>query len=428
MDRALIVEIAALYFPLFLAGCLLVKKRPSYREKSAIAISSTWNAAFLVLGNGVFQYLHCWEFLPREYAVLGIPVCFYLGWIVLWGVIAVLLLSYMRWFWVVILMLAFDLVFMPLLHPVLRLHEYWLLGEGVLVGIVLVPGILLAHFVIKDVRVGLRSGLISLAFVTAVLLVFPTLANPEFVVDLLLWLEQSSSWVVFSIAAILFFASLPALAGVVEFAREGKGTPIPFDPPKKLVETGVYSYIANPMQTSMVVVFALASIFWLNWVFAALCVVAVFYSEGIARWSESKDLVDRFGGNWLQYQQRIARWRLRGTPLFGAGVPSATLYYRARCGVCSEVASFFQKRTLVSLRVEDVRFFSGEQPKRITYVSATGQLRYGVDAIAAALQHIHLGWAFLGWLIQLPGVTQFLQCAMDASGAAPPKGKVLPKE
>jgi predicted DCC family thiol-disulfide oxidoreductase YuxK len=38
----------------------------------------------------------------------------------------------------------------------------------------------------------------------------------------------------------------------------------------------------------------------------------------------------------------------------------------------------------------------------VTYRYPDGTLLGGVEAIAAALSHLHLGWAWLGWLIRLP--------------------------
>lgn len=42
-----------------------------------------------------------------------------------------------------------------------------------------------------------------------------------------------------------------------------------------------------------------------------------------------------------------------------------------------------------------------------------------VHAIARGLEHLHLGWAMLGWAVRLPGVAWFLQLLVDASGGGP---------
>ena len=43
----------------------------------------------------------------------------------------------------------------------------------------------------------------------------------------------------------------------------------------------------------------------------------------------------------------------------------------------------------------------------------------GVAALARALEHIHLGWALVGWTMRLPLVKQLIQITADAVGAAP---------
>jgi hypothetical protein len=58
--------------------------------------------------------------------------------------------------------------------------------------------------------------------------------------------------------------------------------------------------------------------------------------------------------------------------------------------------------------------------RRITYEPADGRRpASGVEAIARALEHIHLGWAVFGFLVRLPIVCQVAQLLADASGAEP---------
>jgi hypothetical protein len=42
-----------------------------------------------------------------------------------------------------------------------------------------------------------------------------------------------------------------------------------------------------------------------------------------------------------------------------------------------------------------------------------------MEAVARALEHVHLGWALLGWLLRLPVICQVAQLLADASGAEP---------
>jgi hypothetical protein len=40
----------------------------------------------------------------------------------------------------------------------------------------------------------------------------------------------------------------------------------------------------------------------------------------------------------------------------------------------------------------------------------------GVRAFARALEHLYFGWALAGALLRFPGIWQFVQVVMDASG------------
>ena len=43
----------------------------------------------------------------------------------------------------------------------------------------------------------------------------------------------------------------------------------------------------------------------------------------------------------------------------------------------------------------------------------------GTRAIGAALEHISLGWAVVGWLMRTPVLAWFVQLLADAVGAGP---------
>lgn len=56
---------------------------------------------------------------------------------------------------------------------------------------------------------------------------------------------------------------------------------------------------------------------------------------------------------------------------------------------------------------------------RLSYVGRDGAAVSGVAAFARAVQHLHLGWASVGWLLKVPGLDRFVQLVVDAVGGGP---------
>ncbi len=102
-------------------------------------------------------------------------------------------------------------------------------------------------------------------------------------------------------------------ACIVEFARSGKGTLSPLDPPRHLVVRGLYRYVRNPMYLSVTTIVmgeilvtrsqALA-IYWVVW-FAAANLFVIGYEEPTLR--------RPFGAPYDAYCRQVSRWipRLR---------------------------------------------------------------------------------------------------------------------
>jgi hypothetical protein len=228
---------------------------------------------------------------------------------------------------------------------------------------------------------------------------------------------------VWQLSLILQALAVPALLGltaVQEFVTRGGGTPVPFDPPRRIVTTGVYAYVSNPMQTSAAVLllvlgFALGNV----WVSAA-GVMAHIYSVGIAGWDEDADLRGRFGADWTAYRQRVRRWIPRFRPWYPDERPVATLFVSAECGMCRQVAQWFRSRGVRGLSIGPAEFHPSGALMRITYEpSDGGRPSAGVEAVARALEHGHLGWAMVGFALRLPLIGQLAQLLTDASGGEP---------
>ena len=97
-------------------------------------------------------------------------------------------------------------------------------------------------------------------------------------------------------------------ACILEFARSGRGTLAPVDPPRELVVQGLYRYVRNPMYLSVTtIVFGellltgsrALLVYWIIW-FAAVNLFVIGYEEPTLR--------RRFGSSYERYTQQVGRW------------------------------------------------------------------------------------------------------------------------
>jgi len=97
-------------------------------------------------------------------------------------------------------------------------------------------------------------------------------------------------------------------ACIFEFARSGRGTLSPVDPPRRLVVRGLYRYLRNPMYLSVTMILlgealvahsvALAA-YWVVW-FVCANVFVIAYEEPALR--------ERFGASYDEYAEHVGRW------------------------------------------------------------------------------------------------------------------------
>lgn len=430
MPKELIIEAASLYIPLCSAMALALWLRPPPRVWAGVIMAITWQLAILPWFNLLAIHLGWWEFETSSPIILSIPVSLYLGWAVLWGVCSVFIQeSYsgndtrIRSLIITAIFIGFfifDLIVMPLMEPVLQLGDHWLAGELLLVTLVLMPSLVVSRSVVAHNLLAYRTTQISLSFVILLLTIVPLMTSGTSLERALAVINERHLFLNWIFGALIILAAIPAVSAVRQFAIRGKGTPIPFDPPTQLVTDGVYSYCANAMQLSIFVVLILWGWMWHSWICIAVAVISIFYSQGLAVWSEGADLLKRYSHKWRTYQKSVPRWRFSWKPnVETSDTPnSSKLYISRNCNACSELRKWFGKHDLRGLELHDAEDFTGNPLTRVTYIYPCGTVSTtGVSAIASAFQHIHLGYAYLGWLIQIPGFCYILQAAMDVSGA-----------
>jgi hypothetical protein len=149
---------------------------------------------------------------------------------------------------------------------------------------------------------------------------------------------------------------------------------------------------------------------------AAGTAAAVAFSAGVARIHERHDLAGRFGRPWYAYRRQVRDWWPRWRPYLPG--PAARLWLDGGCGPCLAIGGFLRERGARRLAV--VPAHRHRQPLwRSQYAGGDGHRERGVAAVARALEHVNLAWAWLGWLLRLPGVGWLTQLVTDAMIAPP---------
>jgi protein-S-isoprenylcysteine O-methyltransferase Ste14 len=95
---------------------------------------------------------------------------------------------------------------------------------------------------------------------------------------------------------------------VVSFALAGRGTPAPFDPPRRLVVSGPYRYVRNPMYIGAGLALLGASLFYGS---AALLGFTAFFAlvtHSFVILYEEPVLSRTFGPEYDAYRTRVRRW------------------------------------------------------------------------------------------------------------------------
>jgi protein-S-isoprenylcysteine O-methyltransferase Ste14 len=94
------------------------------------------------------------------------------------------------------------------------------------------------------------------------------------------------------------------------FRIVGKGTPVPIEPPKEFVASGLYRFVRNPMYVSYITIYI--ALFFVSGsllllFFTLLCIPAIHLAVVLI---EEPSLEKRFGNTYLEYKKRVKRWGL----------------------------------------------------------------------------------------------------------------------
>ena len=98
------------------------------------------------------------------------------------------------------------------------------------------------------------------------------------------------------------------------FVTIGRGTLAPWNPTQRLVVTGVYRYVRNPMITGVSLILVGETLMAASLPLAGWCAFFVLVNAIYIPLVEEPGLVRRFGAEYEEYRRHVPRWLPRWSP------------------------------------------------------------------------------------------------------------------
>ena len=95
---------------------------------------------------------------------------------------------------------------------------------------------------------------------------------------------------------------------IITFIAIGRGTPAPFDPPRRLVVAGPYLLVRNPMYLGADLALAGAALFFESWALLADCAAFALVTHMFVVTYEEPTLRTTFGAPYVEYCEKTRRW------------------------------------------------------------------------------------------------------------------------
>jgi protein-S-isoprenylcysteine O-methyltransferase Ste14 len=118
-----------------------------------------------------------------------------------------------------------------------------------------------------------------------------------------------------AVGILLIVAGIPGLVdSFARFALQGLGTPAPIAPTRKLVVTGQYRYVRNPMYVAVVAVILGQAILFGDWRLMAYGGLMWLAFHAFVLTYEEPVLAQSFGTEYEDFRANVPRWIPRLSP------------------------------------------------------------------------------------------------------------------
>jgi protein-S-isoprenylcysteine O-methyltransferase Ste14 len=115
---------------------------------------------------------------------------------------------------------------------------------------------------------------------------------------------------------LMVIGGLMMIRCVWDFAWTGRGTPAPFDPPRRLVVRGLYLWVRNPMYIGMGIFLGGEALLIPAIATGMMIMILILWAvvNGFVMLYEEPKLRELFGDDYKQYCEHVRRWVPRLTP------------------------------------------------------------------------------------------------------------------
>jgi protein-S-isoprenylcysteine O-methyltransferase Ste14 len=123
-------------------------------------------------------------------------------------------------------------------------------------------------------------------------------------------ITQPAAMSIWQVSGMILGASGAALAiaCIFTFVFVGRGTPAPFDPPRRLVVRGPYRFVRNPMYIGAGLALSGAALFYQSIPLLGYAGAFLLITHAFVMVYEEPALRQAFNGDYERYCRRVSRW------------------------------------------------------------------------------------------------------------------------
>lgn len=127
-------------------------------------------------------------------------------------------------------------------------------------------------------------------------------------------IPQPIAWWRYLGLVLIVAGAYPFFDSIARFVREGQGTPEPLHPTEKLVVSGLYRYVRNPMYLGVITMITGQAVFFANLHLADYALIAWCVMHCFVLVYEEPTLRARYGEEYADFCRDVGRWIPRLTP------------------------------------------------------------------------------------------------------------------